>query len=87
LVTIDGVEYLTTAEAAAAMDVHPATISTWRRRGYLTPHPDSPDGHPFYSRLDVARAEKRAYDAAMRTSGSAKRSSRRLLPPPPADAA
>lgn len=79
VIEIDGVEYLTTTEAAAAMDVSPAAVKTWRRRGYLVPHPDSPEGHPFYAYVDVARAEKKAYDAAVRTSGSAKRSSRRFL--------
>ena len=28
---------LTTAEAAAEVDVDPATIDTWKRRGYLAP--------------------------------------------------
>jgi hypothetical protein len=87
MIEIDGREYLNTSEAAKRMDVHPSTISTWRKRGYLTPHPASPQGHPFYDWHDVALAEKAAYDAAIRTSGSAKRSSRRDLPPRAAHAA
>lgn len=74
----DGEEYWTTKQAAEAMDVTLATIGGWRRKGYLTPHPDSPKRHPVYAQLDVSRAEKMAYDAAIRTSGSAKRSSRRF---------
>ncbi len=77
----DGEEYLTTKQAAAAMDVAPSTVSGWRRKGYLEPHPLSGEGRPIYRKLDVARAEKAAYDAAMRTSGSAKRTSRRDLVP------
>lgn len=77
----DGTEYWTTKQAAEAMQVTAATITGWRRRGYLKPHPNSPKGHPVYARLDVARAEKQAHDAALRTSGSAKRTTRRFDPP------
>lgn len=83
----DGTEYWTTKEAAEAMGVAPSTVSTWRRIGYLTPIPESPPRRPIYRALDVALAEKAAYDAAIRTSGSAKRSSRRDLPPRAAHAA
>lgn len=72
----DGEEYLTSKQAAEAMDVQPATIASWRRKGYLTAVAGSPKNRPVYRRIDVARAEKMAYDAAVRTSGSAKRSSR-----------
>lgn len=74
----DGEEYWITKEAAQAMDVAPSTVSTWRRLGYLTPIDGSPPRRPIYRKLDVARAEKMAYDAAIRTSGSAKRTSRRF---------
>ncbi|MFF5261343.1 hypothetical protein ACFY4C_20565 [Actinomadura viridis] len=77
----DGEEYWTTKEAAEAMDVAPSTISTWRRNGYLTPLEGSPPRKPIYRRADVAHAEKMAYDAAIRTSGSAKRTSRRFTLP------
>lgn len=72
----DGEEYWTTKQAADAMDVLPPTVASWRRKGYLTPIDGSPKHFPIYRRLDVAKAEKRAYDAAIRTSGSGKRTSR-----------
>lgn len=77
----DGEEYWTTKQAAEALDVAPSTVSTWRRNGYLTPVEGSPLRKPIYRKLDVIRAEKIAYDNAMRTSGSAKRTSRRHLIP------
>jgi len=72
----DGIEYWTTKQAAEALDVSPSTVSGWRRKGYLAPIDGSPPRRPIYRKLDVARAEKTAYDAAMRTSGSKKRTSR-----------
>lgn len=77
----DGTEYWTTKDAATAMDVSPATVASWRRNGYLTSIEGSPRGRPLYRRVDVVRAERMAYEAAMRTSGSAKRTSRRFDPP------
>jgi hypothetical protein len=79
----DGEEYWTTKQAAHEMGVEPGTIASWRRNGYLEAVPGSPRWRPVYRRDDVIAAEKAAYDAAIRTSGSAKRSSRRWLPPPP----
>ncbi|MCW2915509.1 MAG: hypothetical protein JWN52_3577 [Actinomycetia bacterium] len=72
----DGVEYWTTKQAAAEMDVLPATIASWRRKAYLAPIEGSPRSRPLYRKLDVTRAEKAAYDAAIRTSGSRKRTAR-----------
>lgn len=77
----DGEEYWTTKQAAEAMGVAPSTVSTWRRLGYLTPVEGSPPRKPIYRKLDVTRAEKIAYDNAIRTSGSAKRTSRRHMLP------
>ncbi|OLT13030.1 hypothetical protein BJF79_03785 [Actinomadura sp. CNU-125] len=77
----DGKEYWTTKQAAEALDVAPSTISTWRRNGYLTPVPKSPPRKPLYRQCDVIHAEKIAYDNAIRTSGSAKRTSRRHFMP------
>lgn len=76
----NGEEYWTTKQAAEEMQVSPSTISGWRRKGYLKPHPNSPSRHPLYNRLDVSHAEKLAYEAAIRTSGSAKRTTRRVTP-------
>lgn len=78
----DGEEYWTTKQAAEALDVAPSTISTWRRNGYLAPVPKSPPRKPLYRKRDVIHAEKIAYDNAIRTSGSAKRTSRRHFMPP-----
>jgi hypothetical protein len=72
----DGEEYWTTTQAADAMDVLPATIASWRRKGYMEAVEGSPKHFPIYRKLDVAKAEKQAYDAAIRTSGSGKRTSR-----------
>lgn len=81
----DGEEYWTTKQAAEAMGVAPSTVSTWRRNGYLIPVEGSPPRKPIYRKMDVTRAEKTAYENAIRTSGSAKRSSRRHLPARPQD--
>jgi hypothetical protein len=75
----DGEEYWTTKQAAAAMDVSPSTISTWRTNGYLQPADASPSRRPLYRRSDVVKAERLAYEAALRTSGSMKRTSRAAL--------
>ncbi|WP_141575913.1 helix-turn-helix domain-containing protein [Actinomadura sp. WMMA1423] len=72
----DGEEYWTTKQAATAMEVSPSTISTWRTNGYLTPADGSPPRRPIYRRSDVVKAERLAYEAALRTSGSMKRTSR-----------
>ncbi|HUK68230.1 MAG TPA: helix-turn-helix domain-containing protein [Streptosporangiaceae bacterium] len=64
----DGETYLTNGQAAKVFGVAPSTVSTWVRKGYLA----RARGRLF--RLsDVARAEKLARDAAVRTSGSVKR--------------
>lgn len=81
----DGEEYWTTKEAAEALGVAPSTVSTWRRLGYLTPIEGSPPRKPIYRKLDVTGAERIAYDNAIRTSGSAKRTSRRHFLPRPQD--
>jgi hypothetical protein len=57
-------------------------VASWRRNGYLQPVPGSPKLRPLYRRTDVAAAERMAYEAAMRTSGSPKRTSRRFDPAP-----
>ncbi|WP_372492427.1 helix-turn-helix domain-containing protein [Actinomadura litoris] len=79
LIGPDAEEYWTTAQAADALGVAPSTISTWRARGYMEPVKGSPPRRPIYRRVDVVRAEKRAYQAALRTSGSTKRTSRSAL--------
>jgi DNA-binding transcriptional MerR regulator len=69
----DGVIWLTTKQAAAELHVAPCTITQWRHKGYLTPHPLSPPRHPLYRLDDLLRAEATARLAAWRTSGTLKR--------------
>jgi hypothetical protein len=69
----DGTVWLTTAQAAAEIRVAPCTITSWRVKGYLVPHPASPPRHPLYSLDDLIRAEQAARAAALRTSGTLKR--------------
>jgi hypothetical protein len=69
----DGTIWLTTAQAAAEMRVAPCTITSWRTKGYLAPHPASPLRHPLYSLDDLIGAEHAARAAALRTSGTLKR--------------
>lgn len=61
----DGEIYLTTAQAAAAMGRKPPAIRRWVRIGYLA---EAAPG--LYRFSDVTAAEKRARDAAIRTSGT-----------------
>ena len=67
----DGETYLIAAHAARVFAVAPSTFAGWVRKGYLGPVPGS--GGRLYRLTDIARAEKLAHDAAVRTSGSAKR--------------
>ena len=68
----DGEIYLSGSHAAREFGVAPSTISTWARKGYLTPAASS-GRRALYRMSDVAKAEKLARDAAIRTSGTAKR--------------
>jgi hypothetical protein len=69
----DGTIWLTTRQAAAEMHVAPCTITSWRHKGYLTPHPASPPRHPLYSLGNLIDAERKARSAAWRTSGTLRR--------------
>lgn len=69
----DGRIWLTTKQAAQELRVAPCTITTWRYKGYLTPHQDSPPRHPMYCLDDLIQAERAAREAALRTSGTLKR--------------
>ena len=71
----DDETYLTAAQAARVFGVAKPTVTGWVRKGYLTAVPRS--GGRLYRLSDVARAEKLARDAAIRTSGTAKRVQRR----------
>ncbi len=69
----DGEIYLTTTDAAREFGVAHNTVSGWRSRGLLIPIPQSPPHKPIYRFIDVAMAEKKARDNAIRTSGTDKR--------------
>ncbi|MFE5159657.1 MerR family transcriptional regulator [Streptomyces sp. NPDC056697] len=55
--------------SAGAAAVTPATIRQWRRRGHLAPSGLDHRGHPLYSHPDLARAERRTRDRALRLVG------------------
>lgn len=61
----DGEIYVTTAQAAAAMGRRPPAVRRWVRIGYLA---EAAPG--LYAFSAVCAAEKRARDAAVRTSGT-----------------
>lgn len=61
----DGHVYVTTTQAAALLGVHKSTISQWRAKGYLAPHPASPPRRPLYRWADVLEAERRTRRAAI----------------------
>jgi hypothetical protein len=69
----DGQIWLTTKQASEEIRVAPCTITAWRHKGYLAPHPASPPRHPLYALDDLIRAELAARTAALRTSGTLKR--------------
>lgn len=73
----DGRIYLTTAQAAKVFGVAACTISQWKARGYLQPLAGSPDRKPLYEYGALAEAEHRAWQNALRTSGSDRRIKRR----------
>lgn len=76
--SLDGEQFLTRKQAAEQMGVHPDTITTWVRNGYLAALDGCPPRRQLYARSDVEHAERLAYQAALRTSGSGKRVERNL---------
>lgn len=73
VVAEDGEIYVDTRGAAEQFGVAPCTISSWKRRSLIVPIPESPPGKPIYRLQDVAMAEKKTRDNALRTSGTLKR--------------
>lgn len=65
----DGEIYMDTQGAAEEFGVAACTVSNWKRRGLLTPIPESLPGKPIYRLVDVARAEKAARDRKPRRRG------------------
>jgi hypothetical protein len=61
----DGRTYVSTRQAAAAVDVAPCTISRWKREQLLTPLPGSPPRQPMYDLEAVRDAERAARQKAI----------------------
>jgi hypothetical protein len=74
----DGEEYTTRQQAAELKGVSVATIDRWVRVGYLAPVPGCPPRMRLFKLSAVDEAERRAYLAALRTSGSGQRVQRNL---------
>jgi len=75
----DGKIYLTAARAGEAFGVKPDTIRRWERIGYLAAVPGSREaGGALYEFTAIGRAEKRARDAAIATSGTDRRVRRHI---------
>jgi len=70
---------VTASQAAKIMRVTPATIRSWVRKGYLKVVGLNDRGRAMYNHVDVARAEQKARQAALRTSGHDVRTTRRPL--------
>jgi DNA-binding transcriptional MerR regulator len=66
-----------TEQAAQIARRKPATIRSWRHRGWLTRRGLDENGRPLYHPDDVAAAEKRVRENGLRTSGIDPRAARR----------
>lgn len=53
----DGHVWLTTDQAAAALNVSKSTISVWKAERRIKPHPDSPQRHPLYDYCELIEVE------------------------------
>jgi len=60
---------VTTEQAAQLARRKPATIRSWRHRGWLPRRGLDERGRPLYHPDDVAAAEKRVRENGLRTSG------------------
>lgn len=69
----DGEPCVTRQQAAVLKGVKPATVDRWVRIGYLAPIPGCPPRRRLFKVADVDEADRLAYEAAVRTSGSDKR--------------
>lgn len=68
---------LSTPEAARLVGVRPATIRSWRNRGYLVAQGQSELGRPLHTREAVRDAERRVRAKGLETSGIDPRQLRR----------
>src|SRR5690554_6215380 len=82
----DGEQLVPRAQPAALKGVKPPTVDPRVPADYPAPIPGCPPRRRLFRLDDVDRAETLAYEAAVRTSGSAKRVTR-ALPPVPCPAA
>ncbi|MEV5710140.1 hypothetical protein [Actinoallomurus sp. NPDC052274] len=69
-------EYVDRKNAARAVGVRPATISTWEARGRLTRVPGTPPRQPMYALAEVIEAEYQSRQNAARTAGTTSRATR-----------
>jgi DNA-binding transcriptional MerR regulator len=60
---------LTTPQAARMVGVNPATIRSWRKRGWLQRQGLDERGHPLHTRQAVRDAERLVRENGLRTSG------------------
>lgn len=60
---------LTTPQAAQMVGVSPATIRSWRHRGWIQPHGLDERNRPLYTRENVREAERTVRQNGLRTSG------------------
>ncbi len=60
---------LTTPEAARLVGVSPATIRSWRQRGWLVPQGLDERYRPLHTREAVRAAERRVRENGLGTSG------------------
>jgi DNA-binding transcriptional MerR regulator len=70
---------LTTPEAARLVGVRPATIRSWRNRGWLVPQGLDERGRPLHSYEAVRTAEGKVRDRGLEWSGIDPRQLRKPL--------
>jgi DNA-binding transcriptional MerR regulator len=68
---------LPTPQAAQMVGVSPATIRSWRHRGWLEPQGLDEHGRPLYTRQAVREAERTVRQNGLRASGIDPRQLRR----------
>ena len=68
---------LRTPEAARLVGASPATIRSWRNRGYLVAQGTDERGYPLHTREAVRAAERRVRENGLQASGIDPRQLRR----------
>jgi hypothetical protein len=67
LLTTRGDGLLSTAQSAQLVGVSPATIRSWRHRGWLATQGLDERGHPLHTREAVRAAERQVRENGLRT--------------------